>query len=40
LRLAFIHPVSGERLEFTAPLWFDLAASLARLRQADTEEQR
>ncbi len=33
-RLGFTHPVSGEKLEFEAPLPDDLAHALVRLRQA------
>jgi 23S rRNA pseudouridine1911/1915/1917 synthase len=33
-RLAFIHPVSGHRLSFEAPLPADLEHILARLRAA------
>lgn len=40
LRLAFVHPINGQRLAFTAPLWPDLAASLVLLRQTDKEEKR
>ncbi|MDF1615295.1 RluA family pseudouridine synthase [Desulfurivibrio alkaliphilus] len=32
-QLAFNHPRSGHRLSFTAPLWPDLQASLARLQE-------
>ena len=33
LHLSFNHPVSGERLRFTAPLWPDLEKTLALLRE-------
>jgi len=32
-RLGFTHPVSGERLDFTAPLWPDMANTLELLRK-------
>lgn len=32
-RLGFTHPISGERLSFTAPLWTDMAEILELLRQ-------
>jgi 23S rRNA pseudouridine1911/1915/1917 synthase len=31
-RLAFLHPASGERIEFVAPLPPDMAAVLQKLR--------
>ena len=33
-RLGFRHPLTGEAMEFVAPLWSDIEAALARLRQA------
>ncbi|CAK8717915.1 Pseudouridine synthase [Candidatus Electronema halotolerans] len=31
--LAFVHPITGESCRFTAPLWPDMAATLALLRE-------
>lgn len=34
--LSFAHPVSGEAMEFTAPLWPDMETLLGALRQAES----